>query len=353
VLIDSATFLVGAAAIAMLTLREAQPHRVADRWRRQILGGVRYLRQVGELRQLVVACAIGWSVLGLAETVVFAVVAGLHRPPAFVGVLVCVQGAGAIVGAVSAPPMMRRHGEGRLAAIALVAGGAAWAAQVGAVLWPTVLALFAAGMTLSWLSVGANTLIQRRTPNELLGRVDSVASISVSAPQTVFIAVGAALVGAVDYRWLLGAMATAMTISGGWLLSRPDQQVAPGPTVASRSASQEPDDAEDAEDHCDAEADQDEPHHDGRGSSATAGEVAQPGSERGEVLQFTVGGIGVGRASPGEVRLLAVWLVRFLVPPAVGVHATRMPHQSVLRCDLNRSSSARSPLATSVVGTRA
>ncbi|HEY3715287.1 MAG TPA: MFS transporter [Jatrophihabitantaceae bacterium] len=223
VLIDSATFVIAAAAMAMLTVREARSHRVPERWRQQLLGGIRHLRQVAELRLVVVACAIGWSVLGLAETVVFAVVAGLHRPPAFIGVLVCVQGAGAVIGAVSAPQMMRRYAEGPLVAISLIAGGAAWAAQTLAVLWLTVSALFVVGLTLSWLSVGTNTLIQRRTPTELLGRVDSVASISVSAPQTVFIALGAAMVAVIDYRWLLTAMTVAMTISGGWLLSRTEQ----------------------------------------------------------------------------------------------------------------------------------
>ena len=52
------------------------------------------------------------AVIGLTETLVFAYVdQGLHRPPAFVSVLVCVQGVGGLTGGLLAARIVRRLGE--------------------------------------------------------------------------------------------------------------------------------------------------------------------------------------------------------------------------------------------------
>ena len=62
--------------------------------------------------------------------------------------------------------------------------------------------------------VASVTLIQRRTPNELQGRVLTGFSLAESVPQTASIAIGAMLVAVVDYRLLLLAMAVGLALSG-------------------------------------------------------------------------------------------------------------------------------------------
>jgi MFS family permease len=70
------------------------------------------------------------------------------------------------------------------------------------------------GAALPLLVVASVTLIQRRTPNELQGRVLTGFSLAESVPQTASIAIGALLVAVVDYRILLIAMAIGLAASG-------------------------------------------------------------------------------------------------------------------------------------------
>lgn len=125
-LIDAASFAVPVLSLLALRAREPVPQAMALHWRRELTEGLRYVRCTVPLRQVVVAGAISTTVLGFAETITYAVAGeGLHKSPAFVGVLIAGQGTGAIVGGLSAVPLVRRLGEGRLAAGALLVSGAA------------------------------------------------------------------------------------------------------------------------------------------------------------------------------------------------------------------------------------
>lgn len=231
-LIDAATFLVAAATLALIRLDEPRPEPSTTTWSTSVAAGVQFIRRTPVLRQLVVTFALGFAIIGLIETIIFAIVAALGRSPAFLGVLVSAQGVGAIIAGLIAPLVMRHLGEGRVAAGGLVVCGigvAALTAPITAVA-PIAMATLGAGITAT--VIGANTLLQRRTPAELLGRVDAAAKVAVTVPQTVFIGIGAALIAAVDYRVLLAIMASVMLIAGTWLVTRPDQHAVPAPDPA-------------------------------------------------------------------------------------------------------------------------
>jgi hypothetical protein len=83
-----------------------------------------------------------------------------------------------------------------------------------------------AGFGLSWLIVGLMTAVQVRTPLRLQGRVSSAADVLISTPQTVSIALGAALIAVVDYRVLVIAEAAAVTVCALYLLTRGPESVA-------------------------------------------------------------------------------------------------------------------------------
>ncbi len=88
---------------------------------------------------------------------------------------------------------------------------------------PLVLAANAAiGLCVVWINVGAITLIQRRTPGALLGRVDAALEFAVIVPQAASIALGAALIAVVNYRILLLAMAIVIAASAVYLVSGRD-----------------------------------------------------------------------------------------------------------------------------------
>jgi MFS family permease len=237
ILLDAGTFVIAAATVLALRLREPRPGPAAaprPGGRAELSAGIRYIRRTPALRRVMIAGLIAVSAFGFFETVSFAVVAqGLHRSPPFLGVLTTLQGVGALAGGALAAPVMRRVGER-----ALVAGGLA-ACAGGALLlitaWlPLVLAAMAVlGLCIVWINVGAVTLIQRRTPSELLGRVDAALEFAIIVPQAVSIAVGAALIATVSYRVLLVAMAAVIAFSACYLASGREQRF--GQTVASTS----------------------------------------------------------------------------------------------------------------------
>jgi uncharacterized membrane protein YfcA len=68
--------------------------------------------------------------------------------------------------------------------------------------------------------VGYATAIQVRTPLRLQGRVLSASDTLVSTPQTISIALGAALIGVLDYRLLVVIMAVVTAACGAYLLTR-------------------------------------------------------------------------------------------------------------------------------------
>lgn len=237
VVLDAATFLIAAAATAALHLRDPHPVGGSARWWDEVAAGVRHLVADRPLRRMAVAVGMAMLAIGLCESLLFEVVArGLQRPPAFLGVLLAVQGAGAVGGGLSAAGLCARLGERRLTALGLglfAAGCAAQAVAADAMIYAGIVA-FGAG--LPWIVVGQLTLLQRRTPPALQGRAYSAMDLLTGTPQIVSIAVGAALVGVVDYRLLL--LAVALVVAGaGWSLVAAPRAAAAGGAAPDRPLS--------------------------------------------------------------------------------------------------------------------
>jgi MFS family permease len=221
--VDAATFAVSAIALAALRVRETKRAPVKDRpsFVAEAAAGIRHIRRTRPLRQIVLTVAALLLVVGFAETLIFAVVdQGLHRSPSFVGVLGAAQGVGAVIGGLTAAAMLRRVGDGALVALGIgffVLGDVGLAVPNVAVV---LLGVAVAGLGISWIVVGFYTSIQRRTPADIQGRVYSAADMVVSAPQTVSIALGAALSTVLDFRVLVAIMAGVSAVCGAYLLTR-------------------------------------------------------------------------------------------------------------------------------------
>jgi MFS family permease len=224
-IIDAATFAIAVAAL--LCLRVAEPPAAPRQrpLREELTAGIRYLARTLVLRQLILATALSTAVFGFSETVVYAIAGiGLHRPPAFVGVLISIQGVGAVAGGVTAAAVTRRLGESRQVGIALLITAAGSLLEIPPVLGLVIAGMILFGLSLPWVLVGITTLIQRQTPGELQGRVYAAAETMISTPQTISIAVGAALIGAIGYRAMLVAMGVGMAAAAVYLLTRPAQR---------------------------------------------------------------------------------------------------------------------------------
>ncbi|MFB9601795.1 MFS transporter [Streptomyces roseofulvus] len=213
-LLDAATFVLAAAAFAAMRVREERPVSAVPRargaWRRETAEGVRLLAASPVLRPLVATGAFTMLLAGVNGAAVYAVVdQGLGRPPAYAGVLYAVQGAGSVLAGLTAGPLLRRVPEQLLAA----AGLALFAAAAGLRALPfdaTALAASAViGVGLPWVLVAAMTGVQKEAPAGAAGRIAATANTVLFVPNAVALALGAALVTAVDARLLLPVLAVA------------------------------------------------------------------------------------------------------------------------------------------------
>jgi MFS family permease len=219
--LDSATFATVVAALLFLRTPEPRFEREEHRFLAEVLAGGRHIVRTLPLRQIVLSTGVCLLVVGFSETVIFAVLdQGLDRPASFFGVLSSLQGAGAIAGGVTAARVLRRLGDVRLVALGMALFAAGEATFVSTSL-PLVLGGVAvAGAGIAWLIVGFGTAIQLRSPARLQGRVAAAADTAISTPQTISIALGAALISAVDYRLLIVIEAAVTALCAVFLVTR-------------------------------------------------------------------------------------------------------------------------------------
>jgi len=208
-LVDAATFAVAAISLALTHCDE--PPRVVGQTplARELSAGIAHIRATPLLRRLLATGAVAVTVVGISDTVVYAIVdEGLHRSPPFIGVLLSVQGAGAVVGGIAAPIVARRFGEARLCAFGIALLTVAPVLLAAPALAGVLGGMAAFGAALPWILVALLTLLQRSTPPQLQGRVYAAAELAVGLPQTIAIALGAMLVANLNYRLVLALMAT-------------------------------------------------------------------------------------------------------------------------------------------------
>jgi MFS family permease len=228
VVMDAATFAVAVLSLVVLRIQEAVPEPMAHHWRHEIAAGMRHVYRTVELRHVVIAAAVSTTVFGFAETITYAIAGnGLHERPAFVGILVALQGVGAVIGGPTAAPLIRRVGEGRLIGVGLIVVGVAAALEVPPLLAPVVTGFILFGLAIPWVVVALISLVQRLTPAALQGRAYSAMDALITTPQTMSIALGAGLIAVSGYRPLLVVMTAVMALSAGYLLTRPEQRRAP------------------------------------------------------------------------------------------------------------------------------
>jgi MFS family permease len=228
--LDAATFVVAAALLAAMRVSEPRPEPCAERLRERFVAGARHLRVTTPLRRLTVACSVALLVIGFSETLTYEITGtGLHREPAFIGVLLTFQGIGAVVGAVTAASLVRRVGEIPAAGLGMLVFSLGTTLLMSGTLAVVLAGKILFGVGIPLIVVALFTLLQRTTPGPLQGRTYSAIEILVGTPQTVSIALGAVAVAFVDYRALLLVEATVVAAAGTWLLTRREQPVtAPG-----------------------------------------------------------------------------------------------------------------------------
>ncbi|WP_328746186.1 MFS transporter [Streptomyces sp. NBC_00285] len=215
--------------------RSTATGRPKSRGRTAAAVGVRHIWAHPTLRPLILAGGTTMLFAGLNGALIYAVLDGLGRSPAYAGALYAAQGAGSVAVGLVSGPALRRLGERRFAAygIALTAVAAGLRAIPSD---PLALACSAAiGAGLPCVLIAALTAVQRETPDALLGRTVATAHTLVYAPNVLGLAVGAALVELVGQRPLSAVLGVVWLATAVPLFQRP--------ASASRIASRSPSDA--------------------------------------------------------------------------------------------------------------
>jgi MFS family permease len=224
-LVDAATFVLSAGTLVALRFVEPAPAPREHHFLREVSAGFSHIWRTQALRQLTIGLGIAMLVVGFSETLIFAITAnGLHRSPAFIGVLEVFQGVGSVAGGLTAARLLRRIGDLRLTGLGLIA----FAVGDGFFLVPRLEAVLAggviAGVGIVWAIVALATAYQRRSPQAVQGRVNAAANMLFSVPQTISIAVGAALITVVDYRLEIVAMGAVVLVAAAYLLTRRESE---------------------------------------------------------------------------------------------------------------------------------
>jgi MFS family permease len=220
--LDGASFVVAAGAIGALQLREAKPVRETGHWKAEFSAGIRHVWADATLRHTLTAVAVALLVVGFMESAVFSAVQYFGHPPSFVGVVVTVQGTGAVLGGLSSAWIIRRIGEAE--SIALTLAMFAVGLAIGAAspwLWGFFCGTVVLGFALPVFIVALNTLLQRRTPQRLMGRVSAATDVLLGTPQSGSIALGALLVTLISFRsifWISAAVILAAAAYLRWAL---------------------------------------------------------------------------------------------------------------------------------------
>jgi MFS family permease len=239
-IIDAATF--GVAVLSLLALRVNEPAPelspagtgtnpdagtgddvAAGAGGGRLSAGFRFLAGEPVLRSITVALALVLLAMGFTESAGFSVVTvGLHHSASFVGVLMTVQGIGAVAGGLLAAPLLRRMTEPMLTGLGLCTAAAAVLLLTLPNLATALVAMVLAGFVGPWVSVAATTALQRRTPPAVLGRVAGAFQLALTIPQLTSIGLGAALIAVVNYRVLLVAIAVVAAIAVAYLFATPE-----------------------------------------------------------------------------------------------------------------------------------
>lgn len=228
VVLTAACFAVTAVLLTRLEATETPPERGQSDYWTDLAGGLRHLTRTAPLGALTLALAIAMGATGLTNVAVFPLMEqGLGVDPSMLGILVSLQGVGAVIGGISAAALIRRLQEPRTIAFGLFAMviGTVPFIVVGILGLPLVVALpFAVvglaliGLGVPWAIVAFVTIRQRMTPARLQGRVSAATNIALNLPQTLATLAGATIIGIIDYRILIAATIVGLLAGGGWSL---------------------------------------------------------------------------------------------------------------------------------------
>ncbi len=206
-------FLGAAGALARVRLVETPPTPADQRQGilTELAAGFRHLADTPPLGAQSITLTVVFGALGLLNAIVFAILEAFGIPSAMLGPVLVAQGLAGALGGALAPRIMRRIGRPSTIAIGVAALVVGHLPLAGTVLWLALAGIALLGFGITLAIVAFVTERQVRTPAVLQGRVASATNVLFNLPSVAFTAVGAGLLGIVDYRVLvIGSAAAAL-----------------------------------------------------------------------------------------------------------------------------------------------
>ncbi len=218
-LLDSASFVVAALVVASIPVHEERPAREEHHWWHEMTAGIRHLVTDRLLRHTLMAFGFMLLVLGFTEASIYAIVDVFGKPVEFVSVIVAVQGVGAVAGGLTATRWVRWAGEIGTIAVGTVLMAVSLAVIAATHSLPVLLVdVVLLGYSIPLLLVAFTTMVQRRTPLPIMGRVSAATEVVLGTPQAVSLAGGALLVTVLDYHLIYAIMAAVTAAAAAYLL---------------------------------------------------------------------------------------------------------------------------------------
>lgn len=211
-------FLWAAAVLAGVELSKTRSAPPVAKQRVPLLRAGQVLWNDVDLRQTTIALAGALLALGFLEPISYSIATdGLRHAPAFVGVMVAMQSVGAIVGALTAPAVIRRYTERNAIATGLWVGAASVLVLMSSSTSVVLSGLMVGGVAVAWAVVASTTLLQRRSHAGLRGRLAAAVDFILTAAFCVSVGVGSLLTPVVSYPILLSVCALCLLVAGVYL----------------------------------------------------------------------------------------------------------------------------------------
>jgi len=208
-------FAITAFLLSRLVITEtppAVPEEGSSYW--QELGkGFGHLFRTPVLGPLTIVLTVAFGIVGMVNAAVFPMMEqGLGVEAAMLGVLVSLQGVGAVVGGITSSTAVRRFGESRAVGLGTILLGLGLAPFVGTSMFLAIVGMIVIGFGVPWIVVAYMTLRQRLTPAELQGRTSAASNVALNLPQTLVLMGAAAVIDVIDYRLMIGTAVVATFI---------------------------------------------------------------------------------------------------------------------------------------------
>jgi MFS family permease len=218
--LDAASFGVAALVIATIAVQEAVPEHEESHFWHQMTAGLRHLAGDRVLEHTLIGFGLCILVFGFSESVVYALLDGYDKPATWVSAIVTAQGVGAIGGGLSSSALVRRIGEVAGCVAGLVVAALSILVMAAAQqFWVVLAAAAVMGAAMPLMMVAFMTLIQRRTPQAIMGRVSAAVEVVMGVPQAISLAVGSLLVVILSYRTILAIMGAVTLVAAAYIVT--------------------------------------------------------------------------------------------------------------------------------------